>query len=150
MSLSPVIQYLKVKYVHSFCNSKGSPCGGLTPHSKAVHSPSFNVLTPKDTFKVFSATIQPQFQDRYCARSINHRYFHPTCFGIISPHGSPSSVSVLFDRLNAPPELATRLNATYTKRGVFKTAGLTNVLADQKTDHRSLGYQVGEILYVGP
>jgi hypothetical protein len=47
-----------------------------------------------------------------------------------APH---SSISALFDRLNASPELATRLNATYPKRGVFKTAGLTNALADQKT-----------------
>lgn len=44
-----------------------------------------------------------------------------------------NAISKLFDRLYAEPHLATRLNSTYAKRGVFKTAGLNNPQADQKT-----------------
>ena len=106
----------------------------------AAFSPSIRrqstaqALTSKDAFKVFSAGIQPQLQatDIAHAASTTGIYTLPATelSALKAPH---SSISTLFDRLNASPELATRLNATYPKRGVFKTAGLTNALADQKT-----------------
>ncbi|KAG8940166.1 hypothetical protein FRC04_005610 [Tulasnella sp. 424] len=55
-------------------------------------------------------------------------------FTSINGHEAPfGSISKLFDRLYADPHLATRLNSTYMKRGVFKTAGLHKPQADQKT-----------------
>lgn len=52
----------------------------------------------------------------------------------IAGHAAPfASIARLFDTLYAAPHLAARLNSTYTKRGVFKTAGLSKPNADQKT-----------------
>jgi len=83
---------------------------------------------------VFSAGIQPQLQATDIAHAALTTGIYTLPASELSALKAPlSSVSTLFDRLNASPELATRLNATYPKRGVFKTAGLTNALADQKT-----------------
>ncbi|KAF8588991.1 hypothetical protein K439DRAFT_492610 [Ramaria rubella] len=49
--------------------------------------------------------------------------------GIAAPF---SAITALFDRLATEPHLAARLNATYPKRGVYKTAGLHKTDVDQK------------------
>lgn len=49
--------------------------------------------------------------------------------GISAPF---DAIQALFDRLAAEPHLASRLNATYPKRGVYKTAGIDKPDVDQK------------------
>jgi isopenicillin N synthase-like dioxygenase len=91
-------------------------------------------VAPKDAFKVFTAGIQPQLQVVDMAHAASTKGIYTLPASELSAIKTPlSSISTLFDRLNASPELVARLNATYPKRGVFKTAGLTNALADQKT-----------------
>ena len=90
-------------------------------------------VTPKDAFKAFSAGIQPQLQAIDIAHAASTTGIYTLPASELSLKAPLTSISALFDRLNASSELATRLNATYPKRGVFKTAGLTNALADQKT-----------------
>ena len=52
-----------------------------------------------------------------------------TSLGISAPF---DAIKVLFDRLAADSHLASRINATYPKRGVYKTAGLHKSDVDQK------------------
>ncbi|KAK6512338.1 hypothetical protein TWF481_001226 [Arthrobotrys musiformis] len=53
---------------------------------------------------------------------------------LITPSVQPpfTAIRTLFDHLRSNPAAAASLNATYPKRGIFKSAALTNKLSDQK------------------
>jgi hypothetical protein len=119
-------------------NSKYRGLNSFRPLSlRQVHnlnipaSLSFRSENPTQTDVVYPGTksdISPHDADiAHAASTTGIASF--ASLGISAPF---DSIQVLFNRLAAEPHLAARINATYPKRGVYKTAGLHKPDVDQK------------------